>query len=72
MNADIMAGSAAEAQNRLKIRNPARVNLRKEASRLEVEAASGSGVAIYLEAFWLGCLISAVAGVLPLVMYLHR
>jgi hypothetical protein len=41
-------------------------------SRRPLSAAHRAGFVLYLEAFGLGCLITAVAGVLPLVMLLHR
>ncbi len=41
-------------------------------SRRLLPVASGAGLAVYLEAFGLGFLVTAVSGVLPLVMLLHR
>jgi hypothetical protein len=42
------------------------------ASRLKREATTDGGCAPYLEAVGIGCLITLVSGVLPLVMLLHR
>jgi hypothetical protein len=53
---------------RSKIRNPASPSIRWES---ESEAAHESAAALYLEGLFLGCVLVAVASVLPLVMFLR-
>jgi len=72
MSYDFLEGGAVDPSRPRQIRNPIHLNIRREASRIQVEAANGAGVSLYLEAFGLGCLITAIAAVLPLVMLLHR
>ncbi|PPD41233.1 MAG: hypothetical protein CTY15_13930 [Methylocystis sp.] len=72
MEAQTLEYGAAGRARRIKIRSPSSLRLKREASRNEAETAGGTGAAIYLEAFALGCLISVIAGLLPLVMLLHR
>ncbi len=53
------------------LRNPANIATAPRKPRAAV-ATDAAGLALYLEALWLACGIAAVAGVLPLVMLLHR
>ncbi|MGJ0509213.1 MAG: hypothetical protein ACR652_19230 [Methylocystis sp.] len=57
------------ASRRIAIRYPASAGLRWE-SRATVGRASTAR--LYVEAAFLGCLLTGVASVLPLVMLLHR
>jgi hypothetical protein len=53
---------------RPQIRNPASPALRVQLRAIPRSAATAE----YVEAIFLGCAVTAVASVLPLVMYLHR
>lgn len=53
---------------RAAIRNPASPSLRLHA---RTNVAQESAAAFYLETIFLGSILAAVAGVLPLVMFLH-
>jgi hypothetical protein len=67
MKADVLESAAVTAPNAGSAKR-----LSGLMSRRPLLAASGAGLALYLEAFGLGFLITAVSGVLPLVMLLHR
>ncbi len=58
------------APRRAPVRSPS--GLEKPVARVAAYAACGSSLSTRLEALWLTCGITAVAGVLPLVMLLHR
>jgi hypothetical protein len=67
MKADVLASAAVTAPRAGSVKRLSRL-----ISRRLRPVASGAGLAFYLEAFGLGFLITAVSGVLPLVMLLHR
>jgi hypothetical protein len=56
------------ATGRAPIRNPASAVVRWEPRVI----ARASAATDYVEALFLGCAVTAVASVLPLVMFLHR
>jgi hypothetical protein len=64
MKADVLESAAVTV--------PSAGSVKRLISRRLFPVASGAGLAFYLEAFGLGFLITAVSGVLPLVMLLHR
>lgn len=49
-----------------------RIDFRANAPERPVEAATQSKLAAYLETLCLACLLVLTAGVLPLVLLLHR
>jgi hypothetical protein len=70
MSIDILERLGAGASHRPKIRNPGNLRLARSPTRLDL--AKGSlALPLVLETFGLGCLIGAIAGIVPLVMYLH-
>ncbi|WP_363346994.1 hypothetical protein [Methylocystis echinoides] len=57
------------APRRMRVRNPANLMIERQNSSAAIHP---SAFVAYLEAVWLACVIVAVAGVVPLVMLLHR
>ncbi len=69
---ETLAPGATFPVSRSGARNPANVSAAQPATRSEAPAANGPRLAAYVEMISLACVIAAVAGVLPLVMMLHR